>query len=175
MNFSKTVVSLGLLASLMSCQNSNEPSGSPEKGTLKVTFDGKTRIYKDARISEGKLGSIVSLSINAGPDETDYVSLTAFGSEAGTYPYKQDINDYKQVSQVEYKTGGTVFNNYFVQICPDKSGYFSTKGEVKITEYTAGKHARGTFTGALLDASSENECNPASKSFSGEFDITLNP
>lgn len=175
MNFSKTVVSLGLLASLMSCQNSNEPSGASEKGTLTVTFDGKTRIYKDARISVGKLGSIASLSINAGSEAADYLSLTAFGSEPGTYPYKQNINDYKQVSQVEYKTGGTVFNNYYVLICPEKSGYHSTSGELKITEYTAGKHAKGTFSGALLDANSENECNPVSKSFSGEFDITLAP
>jgi len=174
MNFSKTFVGIGLLTSLLSCQNSNEPSTSSKNGTLKVTFDGKTRIYTDARISEGKLGSKVSLSINAGSDGSDYLSVTAFGTEAGTYPYKQKINDYKQVSQVEYKTGGTVFNNYFAQICPDKSGYYSTTGEVKITEYAAGKHAKGTFTGALLDANSENECNPASKSFSGEFDIKLN-
>ncbi|KAA6439363.1 hypothetical protein FEM33_13965 [Dyadobacter flavalbus] len=175
MKFREKFVGLCLLTSLLACQNSNEPpASSTEKGTLKVTFDGKTRIYTDARISEGKLGSIASLSINGGSTESDYLTITAFGSEAGTYPYKQDINDYKAVSQVEYKTAGTSFNNYFAQICPDKSGYYSTKGEVKILEYVPGKHAKGTFTGALLDSNSEDECNPASKSFSGEFDLTLN-
>lgn len=174
MKFSQTFAGLCLLTSLLACQDSNEPETSTEKGTLKVTFDGKTRIYTDARISEGKLGSIVSLSINGGSTESDYLTITAFGDGAGTYPYKQDINDYKEVSQVEYKTAGTSFNNYFAQICPDKSGYYSTKGEVKILEYVPGKHAKGTFSGALLDSNSEDACNPDSKPFSGEFDLKLN-
>lgn len=169
MNF--TTACIGLMLSLFACKKSDEPAS--EKGTLKVTFDGKTMVYSDARISEGKLGSIVSLNLNAGSTETDYLTMTVFGSQAGTYPYKQNVNDYKQVSQVEYKTGKTSFNNYFAQVCPDKSGYYSTTGVIKIEEYVPGKHARGTFSGALLDANSENECNPVSKPFSGEFEIPL--
>ncbi|MCE7063869.1 hypothetical protein [Dyadobacter sp. CY326] len=173
MNLTTTIAGFGLLVNLFACQESSEPATTSHKSTLTLTFDGKTKTYTDASISEGKLGSIVSIGITAGSNETGYLSLTAFGNKAGTYPYKQDINEYKQVGQVEYKTGGTVFNNYFVKICPDKSGYFSTVGEIKITEYTPEKHAKGTFTGALLDANSQDECNPKSKSFSGAFDITV--
>ena len=173
MNFCKTLVQISLLGSLFACQKGNDLTSSSNKTTLKVTFDGKTKVYNDAHISEGKLGSIVTIGITAGSSASDYLSLTAFGAQTGTYPYKQDINNYTQVSQVEYKTAGTVFNNYFVQICPDKSGYSSSTGEIKLTEYVAGKHAKGTFTGALFNANDEEECNPQGKSFNGEFDITL--
>jgi hypothetical protein len=173
MNLRKTLACGSLLAGLLACQNTSESTSSSEKSTLTLTFKGKTKTYNDASISEGKLGSIESIGITAGSDGSDYLSLTAYGSQAGTYPYKQDINNYTQVSQVEYKTAGTVFNNYFAQICPDRSGYRSTKGEIKILEYEAGKHAKGTFSGALIDANGDEQCHPDSASFSGEFDITI--
>jgi hypothetical protein len=173
MNFKKTLVCRSLMASLLACQGTKESAGSSEKSTLKVTFNGRTKTYNDASISEGKLGSIETIGITAGPDGSDYLSLTAYGSQAGTYPYKQDVNNYTQVSQVEYKTAGTVFNNYFAQICPDKSGYRSTIGEIKILEYEAGKRAKGTFSGALIDANGAEQCKPDSASFSGEFDIVI--
>jgi hypothetical protein len=173
MLLNKTLVSLGLLTALLACQEGQESTGGSEKSLVQVTFGGKTRIYNDASISEGKLGSISSIGITAGSTESGYLSLTAYGSQAGTYPYKQDINNYTQVSQAEYKTDGTVFNNYFTKICPDKSGYYSTTGALKILEYIPGKHAKGTFAGALINANGEEECNPDSTSFSGEFDITI--
>lgn len=173
MKFKTTFLSAGLLVGLIACQQSQESSDSSEKATLTLTFNGKTKTYTDASISEGKLGSIVSIGITAGSTGDDYLSLTAFGDQAGTYPYKQDIGNYTQVSQVEYKINGTVFNNYFTQICPDKSGYSSSKGAIKITEYTPGKHAKGTFSGALFDANNAEECNPDSAALSGEFDITV--
>lgn len=174
MKLTTSLLSAGLLIGLFACQQSQESSKASEAATLTLTFKGKTKTYTDVSISEGKLGSIVSIGITAGSTGDDYLSLTAFGNHAGTYPYKQDIGNYTQVSQVEYKTDGTVFNNYFTQICPDKSGYSSSKGEITITEYTPGKHAKGTFSGALFDANNPEECHPDSASFSGEFDITIN-
>jgi hypothetical protein len=169
----KETLACGSLLLLLACQNTSESTSTSGKSTLTLTFEGKTKTYNDASISVGKLGSIESIGITAGSDGSDYLSLTAYGSQAGTYPYKQDINNYTQVSQVEYKTAGTVFNNYFAQVCPGKSGYHSTMGEIKILEYEAGKHAKGTFSGALIDANGQEQCNPDSASFSGEFDIVI--
>lgn len=171
MKFITTAACLALLMNLFACRKSDKSES--DKGTLTVTFDGKTKVYNDARVSEGKLGEIVSLNFNAGSEASDNLSITVFGTQAGSYPYKQKIDDYKQVSQIEYKTKETVFNNYFVQICPDKTGYYSTPGEVKIEEYVAGQHIKGTFSGALLDAHSENECEPVNNTFSGTFDIPV--
>ncbi|MCE7073148.1 hypothetical protein LZG74_22720 [Dyadobacter sp. CY327] len=173
MNFKRTLVCGSLMISLLSCNSTTDSSNSSEKSTLKLTFNGKTKTYTDARISDGKFGSIQTIGITAGADGSDYLSLNVYGATAGTYPYKQDMSIYTQVSQVEYKTAGTVFNNYFAQMCPDKSGYRSTIGEIKILEYEAGKHAKGTFSGALIDANGDEQCNPDSISFSGEFDIAV--
>jgi len=173
MNLKETLTFGTMMLFLLACQNKSESTSTSEKSTLKLTFNGKTKTYHDASISEGKLGSIESIGITAGSDGSDYLSLTAYGSQAATYPYKQEINNYTQVSQVEYKTAGTVFNNYFAQMCPDKSGYRSTKGEITILEYEPGKHAKGTFSGALIDANGDEQCNPDSASFSGEFDIAI--
>ncbi|WP_031529981.1 hypothetical protein [Dyadobacter crusticola] len=170
MKITFNLITLALL-SLFACQQNDEPASG--KTTLKLTFNGVTRVYSDARFSEGKLGSISSITVNAGSSGADYLSLSVYGSGAGTYPYKQDMADYHGVSQVEYKINGKLFNNYFAKICPAESGYYSTTGQIKIDEYVAGKRAKGTFTGALLDAHSEDECNPSPNSFSGEFDITL--
>lgn len=172
MRINTTLWCLALL-SMAACGQSDKTGDQSEGGTLKLSFGGKTKIYTDARFSAGKLGSIESIDINAGSDASDYLSLTVYGLEPGVYPYKKNINEYQKVSQVEYKIDGELFNHYFARICPDTSGYYSKGGEIKIEEFEVGKHLKGTFSGDLIDSNGEDECHPTSKSFSGEFDITM--
>ena len=167
----KLFLILSLLSGL-ACQSKIEAES--DKGVVKVNFAGQMITYNDGRFSEGKLGSIESIVLNAGSTESDYLTLTLFGTKVGTYPYKQKIGDYNQVSQVDFQKGGKKYSNYFVKICPDKSGYYSSIGKIEISEYVSGKRIKGTFSGELMDAHSEDECEPSSRPFSGEFDIPVN-
>ena len=85
-----------------------------------------------------KLGTITAGLI------TDNLNIGFYGATTGTYPYKQQMSEYSGVSQVEYKISKTVFTNYKVWVCPTKSGYYSTKGTITMTEYVPGKVAKGT-------------------------------
>ena len=162
---------LSLLGGL-ACQNKHETESG--KGVMTIHFAGKVVTYTDARFSEAKLGLIEGIVLNAGSSDADYLTLTLFGIQAGSYSYKQNVGDNRQVSQVDFRKDGKMFNNYFVKICPDKSGYHSSVGKIEVTEYVRGERIKGTFSGALLDAHSEDECEPSSQAFSGEFDITVN-
>lgn len=83
------------------------------------------------------LGTITAGSI------TDNLDIGFYGATTGTYPYKQQMSEYSGVSQVEYKISKTVFTNYKVRVCPTKSGYYSTRGAITLTEYVPGKVAKG--------------------------------
>lgn len=165
------LLTLSFLSGL-ACENKNEAKSA--NGVMTVNFAGQKITYNNIRFSEGKLGSVESLVLNAGSTESDYLTLTLFGTKVGAYSYKQKVGDYSQVSQVDFRKDGKTFNNYFVKICPDKSGYYSSIGKIEVTEYVKEKRIKGTFSGALLDAHSEDECEPSSQAFSGEFDITAN-
>lgn len=160
---------------LNACQkNDAKPDGADpsKKSYVKVTFDGQTKTYTDARLgTEGRLNSVVVWDVIAGSSAADYLTISVFSTQAGTYPYRQDLNSYAGVSQVEYKLHGDVFNNYKALVCPTESGYYSTVGQVNVEEYVAGKRAWGTFTGALLDQDAD-PCTKQGKPFSGEFFLT---
>ncbi|UOQ52026.1 hypothetical protein [Hymenobacter cellulosivorans] len=172
-----TITAASVLVSLLaSCQSNSsskdqDPTPTAAQGYLKVNFDGQTKVYSDARISVGQMGSIKSLTITAGSTSKDYLTISVFGSTPGNYPYRTDLNIYEQVSQVEYQIHDTKFNNYKALLCPTTSDYYSTTGQVQLTEYVAGKRAKGTFSGELLDQNAEDECSKAGKSFSGEFSV----
>ena len=187
MLFLRVVTAAGVLASLLtSCQSTpaakaeskpstevaNGSTGTNSQNYLKVTFDGKTTVYPDASISdEGQLGSVKGWQISAGSSGDNYLTIYVYGTQAGIFPYRKDMKTYEQVSQVDYKVWGTQFSNYKVVVCPTESGYYSTDGQVKVTEYVPGKLARGTFSGVLLDQNAEDQCSKVGKPFSGEFSL----
>ncbi len=168
-----------LAALLTACQDTTAIALAPfapasADNYLKVSFDGKTRTYADASFGSGQLGAIKTINITGGSTADDYLTLDVFGSAAGTFPYRQAMSQYTAVSQVEYKLGGKVFDNYKALVCPTSAGYYSTQGQVVITEYVPGQRLRGTFAGALLDQNDPDECSKQSKPFSGEFCLTKN-
>jgi hypothetical protein len=175
MNPMKYLVAASVIVSLLSGCKQNKDAvvmdSASSKNYLKVTFNGQTKVYTDVRFSESKLSSVAILDINAGSSASDRLTISVFGLKAGTYPYRDNLNKYDQVSQVEYKTNNTVFNNYKALVCPTESGYYSTSGQVKVEEYVAGKLARGSFSGALLDSHGD-DCSKESVPFSGEFYVT---
>ncbi|MDO7874370.1 hypothetical protein Q5H93_06470 [Hymenobacter sp. ASUV-10] len=157
-----------LLTGLSACQ-AEGPAPQASSNFIKVNFDGQTKTYTNASLGEGRLCSLSSYSISGGNAAGDDLSITIFATKAGTYPYRQDVNVYHDGSQVEYKTGGEVFNNYKALVCPTSAGYYSTVGQVVVTEYVPGQRVRGTFAGALLNPNDPNECSKQGKLFSGEF------
>lgn len=170
-----------LVSTLPACQFHSEAKAESQNASpafsqnyLKVTFDGKTTLYPDVRLSEAQMGAIKGWQICTGASGDNHLTLFVYGTKAGTYPYRKDINSYAQVSQVDYQTQGTQFTNYKAVVCPTQSGYYSTDGAVNVTEYVAGKVAKGTFSGALLDQNDEDMCSKIGKSFSGEFSVVEN-
>ena len=157
------------LLGLLACGKSD--GGTPQ-AQLKVTFDGKTTVYTNVTMSEGRLGPLSGLEISAKGAGNEYLSLFVYGTTAGTYPYRQDVNTYAQTSQVEYKTAGTVFSNYKARVCPTTSGYYSSTGQVVLDFYSANQVAKGTFSGTLLDQNDEDMCTTDGIPFSGEFFVT---
>jgi len=177
MRFSRSFTTASVLVSLLTnCQESTKasaPTPDPSQNYIKVTFDGKTKVYTDVSLEdEGSLGSVVGWGMTAGSSTNDYLTISLFGAKAGTYPFRKDIDNYTQVSQVEYKTRNTIFNNYKALICPTTSGYYSADGQVVVIYYNAGKLAKGTFSGTLLDQNEADECSKVGKPFSGEFFLT---
>ena len=177
MHFFQFIATASVLVSLLTaCQEGTEataPTPDDSQNYIKVTFDGQTKVYTDVSLNdEGSLGSVVSWGMTAGSSANDYLTISLFGAKAGTYPFRKKIDNYTQVSQVEYKTHDTSFNNYKALICPASSGYYSTDGQVTVTYYNAGKLAKGTFSGTLLDQNETDECNKVGKPFSGEFFLT---
>ena len=165
---SKLIAAGLLLAGLSACQ-AEGPTPQASSNFIKVNFDGQTRTYTNASLSEGRLGSLSSYIISGGNAAGDDLSIAVFATKAGTYPYRQDVNSYRDASQVEYKTGGEVYNNYKALLCPTSAGYYSTVGQVVVTEYVPGQRVRGTFAGALLNPNDPDECSKQGKPFSGEF------
>ncbi|GAB3945158.1 hypothetical protein GCM10028805_13790 [Spirosoma harenae] len=167
----KLVLAASLLISLLGACNQSTQSGEaiPTGSYLKVNFNGQTKTYTEVNITQA--GNTLGEIKGSLPD-ADNLSVAFFGSTAGTYPYKQKMSEYSGVSQIEYSLGGRVYNNYKARVCPATSGYYSTQGVVKLTEYIPGKLAKGTFTGELLDANDPDQCSTNSVPFSGEFSIT---
>ncbi|UOQ69730.1 hypothetical protein [Hymenobacter volaticus] len=177
-----TLIAASLLVSaLPACQFNSEAKAESKdarpatsQNYLKVTFDGKTTLYRDVRFSEAQMGSIKGWQICTGSSGDNHLTVFVYGTKAGSFPYRKDMNSYAQVSQVDYQTQGTKFANYKAVVCPTESGYYSTDGAVNVTEYVAGKVAKGTFTGALLDQNDEDMCAKTGKPFSGEFSVVEN-
>lgn len=173
------LLAAALAGLLTACQGSTATALAPfapasADNYLKVRFDGQTHVYPNASFSSGQLGSIKSLNITSGLEADGYLTLDLFGTQAGTYPHRQAMNQYADVSQVEYKIGGKVFDSYKALVCPTAAGYYATPGQVVVTEYVPGHRLRGTFTGALLDQNDPDECSKRGKPFSGEFCLTKN-
>lgn len=176
------IAATSLLAStLPACQSLSEAKAESKETNLitrqnylKVTFDGKTTLYPDVRFSEAQLGDTKGWQICSGSSGDNHLTVFVYGTKAGTYPYRKDMNSYAQVSQIDYQIQGTQFANYKAMVCPTESGYYSTDGAVHVTEYVPGRLAKGTFTGALLDQNDEDLCSKTGKSFSGEFSVVEN-
>lgn len=180
MRFLTSLCATGLtLSGLAACQysptaeaaasTSTAPAG---KSYLRFTFDGQTRACNHVSLAAGQLGSLKSYIIQASTPQGDNLDLNIYGTTAGTFPYRPTANAHDSVSQVTLQTPAAVFNNYKALVCPATSGYYSTIGQVVVTEYVPGKLARGTFSGALLDANDPDMCSKRGKAFSGEFYVT---
>lgn len=166
------------LSGLTSCQSSSPAetaaTAAPAKNYIRFTFDGQTKEYTQVSLDVGQLGSLKLYDINGASPDGENLSLAVYGTKAGTFAYRPTANDYHDVSQVTFQTKGGLFNNYKALICPATSGYYSTAGQVVVTEYVPGQLARGTFSGALLDANDPDPCNKQGKAFRGEFYVTKN-
>ncbi|HET9504626.1 MAG TPA: hypothetical protein VFO93_13880 [Hymenobacter sp.] len=175
-----TFVAAAALAVLLgACQGRPAPTPTTAAPALadnyfKVSFNGQTRTYADVSFGDGQLGALKSLHIAAGSTADAYLTLDVFGRQAGTFPYRQALSQYEGVSQAEYKIGGKVFASYKALVCPTSAGYYSTQGQVVITEYVPGQRLRGTFAGALLDQDDPDQCSKQATPFSGEFCLTKN-
>ncbi len=165
------------LSGLVACRSAVSDAATPTptgKNYLRCTLDGRTYEYTDVSLAQGQLGALQSYHIEGGAVPSESLSLTIYGTKAGTFPYRPTLNAYENVSQVTFQAPRSQFNNYKALICPTMSGYYSTAGQVVVTEYVPGKLARGTFSGALLDAHDPDECNKQGKAFSGEFYVAKN-
>lgn len=173
MHYPKLLATTGLLVGLFvacgSSMNGSDPVAPAGNNYVKVTFDGQTKTYTNVDINQA--GTTLG-SVSAGSKANGYVDLSFYGAAAGTYPYKQKISEYSGVSQVEYTIANTVFTNYKARVCPTTSGYYSTQGAIKLTEYVPGQVAKGTFSGELLNQNDPDECSTKGVPFSGEFSIT---
>jgi hypothetical protein len=166
-----------VLSGLVACQPSPAETAAPAttaKNYIRFTFDGQTKEYTQVSLGVGQLGVLQSYHINGTSPSGETLSLAVYGTTAGTFPYRPTANDYHDVSQVTFQTKAGEFNNYKALICPTTGGYYSTPGQVVVTEYVPGKLARGTFSGALLDTNDPDLCNKQGKAFSGEFYVTKN-
>jgi hypothetical protein len=167
------------LSNLVACQPSAPAEAAVSTSTppagrnhFRFTIDGQTRECNHVSLTVGQLGKLKSYVIEGGTPQGDNLSLTIYGTAAGTFPYRPTANAYDSVSQVQLQTPAAQFNNYKALVCPTSSGYYSTPGKVVVTNYVPGKLARGTFSGALLDANDPDLCSKQGKSFSGEFYVT---
>jgi len=174
MHFSPFLVASLLLNLLPACQSQEADPLTPDAGQnyVKVTFDGQTTTYTSASFTKGQLGSLVSRGLTA-HDAGGYLTVDVFGTQAGTYAFRKDVNQYAQVSQIEYRMGGTNYTNYKAVVCPTSSGYYSTDGQVVIDYDKEGRRMKGTFSGSLLDQNEADQCNKVGKPISGEFSLTV--
>jgi hypothetical protein len=167
----------GLLAvGLVACSSpgtSTDPAPKPGSNYVKVTLNGQTKTYTDVKLDEeGVAGSLRLWSIEAKTNDDDVLSISMWGTGGGAYPYKPAIDAFKQVSQIEYKTKNGTLANYAALACSDMGGYYAPPGSVNVTQYTNGKIAKGTFSGALLSGQDADNCNKQGTPFSGEFAIS---
>ncbi|PQA54551.1 hypothetical protein C5O19_22660 [Siphonobacter curvatus] len=151
---------------------SPDDSGSTNgKSYIKVNFNGHTKTYKDVTMSlmgGGGTGTVEGWSMTAGSNHGDYLSIGIFSRALGTFPYRQSMSDYHNISIVQYQQTKGSYDNYKALVCPTSSGYYSTQGKVVVEAFEAGKLAKGTFTGNLLVPDTD-DCSTESVSFSGEF------
>lgn len=162
----------GLLAiGLVACSSSGT-TPAPSGNYIKVTLNGQTKTYTDVKLDEeGVAGSLRLWSLEASSSDEN-LSISLWGTGAGTYPYKPTIDAFNQVSQIEYRTKNGLLASYAALSCSDGSGFYVPKGTINVTQYTNGKVAKGTFSGALMSDQDTDSCNKQGTSFSGEFSIS---
>jgi hypothetical protein len=179
MRFLLSLCTAGLaLSGLIACHTSTlAEAATPApaaKSYLRFTFDGQTRECSHVSLAAGQLGTLKTYIIQGTTPQGDNLDLAIYGTTAGAFPYRPTANAYDNVSQVELQTPAALFNNFKALVCPATSGYYSAPGQVVVTEYVPGQLARGTFSGALLDANDPDMCSKQGKAFSGEFYVTKN-
>ncbi|GAB3794841.1 hypothetical protein GCM10028819_09780 [Spirosoma humi] len=174
LRYTTALFAIGLVA-CSSPGSTPTPGNTPTTGNnyVKVTLNGQTKTYTNVRLdNESVVGSLRLWSVEVNISEDEHLSLSLWGTGVGSYPYKPAIDAFNQVSQIEYKTKNGVLNNYAALVCPDMSGYYAPKGTIDVTQYTDGKVAKGTFSGALMSNQDADNCNKQGTPFSGEFSIS---
>lgn len=163
----------GLIAfGLVACSS---PGTTPTPGNnyIKLTLNGQTKTYTNVKLDqEAVAGSLRLWSVEASISEDEHLSISLWGTGTGAYPYKPTVDAFNQVSQVEYKTKNGLLASYAALLCPNTSGYYAPKGTINVTQYTNGKVAKGTFSGALLSNQDADNCNTQGTPFSGEFSVS---
>ncbi|ARK12879.1 hypothetical protein [Fibrivirga algicola] len=164
----------GLLAiGLVACSS---PQTAPTPGSgnyVKVTLNGQTKTYTNVKLDEeGVAGGLRLWSLEATASEDDFLSVSMWGSGTGAYPYKPTVTSFNQVSQIEYRTKNGMLASYAALVCPDQAGFYAPQGSVTVTQYSNGKAAKGTFSGALMSDQDADNCNKQGTPFSGEFSIS---
>ncbi|MBO0952514.1 hypothetical protein [Fibrella forsythiae] len=163
------LLTIGLVA-CSSPQTTPAPGGG---NYVKVTLNGQTKTYTNVKLDEeGVVGSIRLWTIQATASEDDFLSVSMWGSGTGAYPYKPTVTSFNQVSQLEYRTKNGMLASYAALVCPDNAGYYAPQGRVTVTQYSNGKAAKGTFSGALMSDQDADNCNKQGTPFSGEFSIS---
>ncbi|MBO0953052.1 hypothetical protein [Fibrella forsythiae] len=167
----------GLLAlGLVACSSpgtATDPAPKPGGNYVKVTLNGQTKTYTNVKLDEeGVAGGLRLWSLEATASEDDFLSVSMWGSGTGPYPYKPTIDSFKQVSQIEYRTKNGMLASYAALVCPDQAGFYAPQGSVTVTQYSNGKAAKGTFSGALMSDQDADNCNKQGTPFSGEFSIS---
>lgn len=156
---------------LVSCSS---PGTTPKLNDnyIKVTLDGQTKTYTNVKlVEEGVAGSLRLWSLEASSTDEN-LSISMWGTGAGTYPYKPTIDAFNQVSQIEYRTKNGTLASYAAFFCSNESGYYAPNGTINVAQYTNGKVAKGTFSGALMSDQDTDNCNRRGTPFSGEFSVS---